>query len=101
VRRRPRGAGFILRTVTTNVAPMPLEGELVPHARHCLKMGRTPWILFQLVSKVHNVIVDATGVRVAACITTNLFHQLCACDDAIGVLKEKLQSLELMGRQLD
>lgn len=64
-------------------------------------MGRTPWIPFQLVSKFHNVIVDAAGVRVAASITTNMFHQLRARDEAVGVLNEKLQSPELMGRQLD
>jgi len=39
------------------------------------------------------MIVDATGGRIAVSITTNVFHQLCASHDAIGILNEKLQSL--------
>ena len=64
-------------------------------------MGRTAWILLQLVTECHKVIVDATAARIAVSVTTNLLQQLCACDDPIGVLNEKPQSFELMCCQLD
>ena len=47
------------------------------------------------------MIVDATAARIAVSVTTDLLQQLCACDDPIGVLNEKLQSLELIFCQLD
>jgi hypothetical protein len=50
---------------------MPLKRELIPEARYCSEVGRTPWILLQLVPEGHNVIVDATGGRIAVSITTN------------------------------
>lgn len=61
-------------------------------------MGRTAWILLQLVKEFHNVIVDATAAGIGVPITTNVFQQLSTCDEAIGVLNEKLRSLELMCR---
>jgi hypothetical protein len=64
-------------------------------------MGRTAWILLQLVTECHKVIVDATAARIAVSVTTDLMQQLCACDDPIGVLNEKAQSFELMCCQLD
>jgi hypothetical protein len=65
------------------------------------EVGRTAWVRLQLVTEFHDVIVDATAARVAVSVAANLLQQFCACDDAVWVLNEKLQSLELMCRQLD
>ena len=37
-------------------------------------MGRTSWILLQLVPEFHNVIVDATTARIAVSVITNLLQ---------------------------
>ena len=47
------------------------------------------------------MIVDATAGCIAASVTTNLFQQFCARYEAIRILHKKLQSLELVCRQLE
>lgn len=78
-----------------------LESELIDETRYRFEVGRTAWIVLQIVPQFHNVIGDAAAARMAIFVTTNFFQQLDACNDAIGMFNEKLHCNEVMCRQCD
>jgi len=64
-----------------------------------LEVDGTFWIVLEPVPEFHDVVVNGTAGTIAVFITAHLFQEGCACDDAAGILKQKLQSLELLRRQ--
>jgi hypothetical protein len=80
----------LIAKVTFSGGPKTLQGELIPQARYCSKVGRTARIVLQLAPQFHNVIVDAATARIDSSVAANFFQQLCACDEAIRILDEKL-----------
>ena len=67
-----------------------LEGESIPDTGDSSEVAGASRIVLQLVPELQDVIVDATAGSVAVFIAANFLQQLCARDDAIGILNEKL-----------
>jgi hypothetical protein len=74
-----------------------LESEPIAEPVDRSEVDRTDWIILQLLTEFHNVIIDRTCGGISTFVAPNFVQQLCARDDAIRVLKEKPQSLEFTG----
>jgi hypothetical protein len=72
----PEGEYFtpLIAEVTPSCGPKVLDGELIPQTRHYSKVGRTAWIVLQLVPKFHNVIVDTAAARIAISVAADFFR---------------------------
>src|ERR1035438_6915228 len=52
------------------------------------EVNRTAWIILQLLTELHYVIVDRTGDGISIFVAPNFVQQLCARDDAIRIVNE-------------
>ena len=61
----------------------------VPETVDCSEVGWTAWIVLQLLSKCHDVIVNSTAAGAFVFTAANFLQQLCLSDEAVGILNKK------------
>jgi hypothetical protein len=87
---KARSAVCAPSTEQTVIWMLPLLSKPVPETVYGSEVGWTAWIVLQLLSKCHDVIVNSTAAGAFVFIAANFLQQLCLSDEAVGILNKKL-----------